>query len=182
MQSSLGDFARITVTDNAGNATECVGPRKRVDGFSPSMPTLDCDNFISGNRPLSNPYQGEVKCGLSDSAGPSSTFVYYRVQTYAANLTTGAIGALENDTNWFSNGNFDTLIDANGNRIRSGTAYDTNSAPLRHALTPTNNKITKIQGRLCEFVNTSGSRCTDSNVFEIYKLPPPPPIPETAGD
>lgn len=69
MQSSvLGDFGRITANDNAGNSVECVGPRKRVDGFDPSMPSLDCDNFVNATRPLSNPYQGEVKCGLSDSA------------------------------------------------------------------------------------------------------------------
>lgn len=31
-------------------------------------------------------------------------------------------------------------------------------------------------------MGTSAARCTDSNVFDIIKLPPPPPIPETAGD
>lgn len=70
----------------------------------------------------------------------------------------------------------------NGNRIRSGVDYDANSAPLRYGFTPKDNRITKVQGRLCEFVGTSASRCTDSNVFEVIKLPPPPPIPETAGD
>lgn len=31
-------------------------------------------------------------------------------------------------------------------------------------------------------MGTAAARCTDSNVFDIIKLPPPPPIPETAGD
>ncbi|MFB0964565.1 MAG: hypothetical protein QMC36_02550 [Patescibacteria group bacterium] len=86
-----------------------------------------------------------MKCGLSDSAGPSKTYSYYRVRTYLANVSTGGIGALESDTNWVANGSFDTLIDANGNRIRSGAAYDANSAPLRYAFTPKDNRITKVQ-------------------------------------
>lgn len=101
---------------------------------------------------------------------------------YNANLTTGAIGSLSSDSGWFSNGAFDALIDANGNRIRSGQAYVDATAPLRYAFTPTDNRITRVYGRLCEFTGTSGQRCTDSNMFEIQKIPPPPPIPATAGD
>ncbi len=177
----MGDLARITVSDNAGNSIECVGPRKRVDGFEPNMPALNCDNFINDMRPLGNPYAGEVKCALADVAGPSKIYASYRIIVHHANLVSGAIGAVESDTGWFSNGSFDPII-IDGVRIRSGSEYEAVSAPLNYAFIPKNDRITKIQGRLCEFVGTSGQRCTDSNIFSIHKLPPPPPIPETAGD
>ncbi len=66
VQMALAGFAQVEVADNAGNSTSCVGPRKRMDGFAPPMPTLTCDNFISEVRPLTYPYQGIVRCGLSD--------------------------------------------------------------------------------------------------------------------
>ncbi len=74
------------------------------------------------------------------------------------------------------------LIDVDGNPIRSGPAYNAESAPLRYEFTPTMEKITVLTMRICEFYGTSDQRCTDSNEFIIKKLSPPPPIPETIGD
>ncbi len=73
------------------------------------------------------------------------------------------------------------LADVDGNPIRSGAAYDAESAPLRYEFVPTMDKITVLSMRICEFYGTADQRCTDSNDFSIKKLSPPPPIPESIG-